>query len=108
MNHTPLPWTFEKENNAHQYIKTPFYIRAGDYLIAVGGLQAENTMGNARLIVQACNSHAELLEASVYALQVMDDAWGDCGCTPSSPDMEGMICPNCALREAIRKARRSA
>jgi len=61
--HSALPWTFEKEENPHEYIKTPFYIRSGKYLVAVGGLQAEETIPNARFIITACNCHAALLEA---------------------------------------------
>ena len=100
MNHTPGPWRFEKELDSHQYIKTPFYIRTvphddfGDYLIAIGGLQTEETMHNARLIAAAPEMLAAL-ELAIDKLEVL-------AATSFSPECVGAIQ---AMRFAINKAR---
>lgn len=57
-DHSPLPWTIER-------------LEAGDYAIvdATGEIIAEPDYGNdARLIVAAVNSHADLLAAAKMAI----------------------------------------
>ena len=74
--HTPVPWTSETRFG-HTSDGSPRQVITAESVdrIAVMSLRgaAESDLSNARYIVQACNSHADLLEACAALLAADDE-----------------------------------
>ena len=61
--HTPLPWHVETPSRgATDLVDGNLWIVADGFLVAKAMIQGNQTADNARLIVTAVNSHAQLVE----------------------------------------------
>jgi hypothetical protein len=71
-NHSPLPWTPNKYGD----LKDANNADVITWALGIGhGPRSENAEANAAFIVNACNTHHDLVAACTLALALIKDTW---------------------------------